>query len=361
MAADWDLHAVVRSCSSVLKGDSSAAGSSRSPKGNDSGWDDDPFARLASLTFEEENDPFPFPFPNPSKSGCEREPFLTHADPTTMGTDRGMDPSFSRFDEGESSGQHHQIQQEQPTITVSPAAPHIFTFDEFGNQRQPQPPQLKERAPLQVVPRTRKRKNQNQKRTVCHATGDNSLTDQWSWRKYGQKPIKGSPNPRNYYKCSSSKGCPARKHVERSNLDPNTSIVTYMGDHVHSRPTYLNSLPGSSRRKRLLAIQRAAIANANASSSFSSPTAPLSAPEDGATAAANLHNAGDNGVKEGETANQMALETSPDAENDDDDDIILIPNMHANEDLFLGLGPNWPAFGGNFPSWGTGSSAGGSG
>ncbi|KAL6125377.1 hypothetical protein ACLB2K_073436 [Fragaria x ananassa] len=38
--------------------------------------------------------------------------------------------------------------------------------------------------------------------------------DDYSWRKYGQKPIKGSPHPRGYYKCSSVRGCPARKHVE---------------------------------------------------------------------------------------------------------------------------------------------------
>nr|AFS64068.1 WRKY transcription factor 2 [Tamarix hispida] len=38
--------------------------------------------------------------------------------------------------------------------------------------------------------------------------------DEYSWRKYGQKPIKGSPHPRGYYKCSSVRGCPARKHVE---------------------------------------------------------------------------------------------------------------------------------------------------
>lgn len=57
--------------------------------------------------------------------------------------------------------------------------------------------------------------------------------DDYSWRKYGQKPIKGSPHPRGYYKCSSLRGCPARKHVERSLEEPTMLIVTYEGDHNH--------------------------------------------------------------------------------------------------------------------------------
>nr|GMC62767.1 probable WRKY transcription factor 7 [Ipomoea batatas] len=58
--------------------------------------------------------------------------------------------------------------------------------------------------------------------------------DDYSWRKYGQKPIKGSPHPRGYYKCSSVRGCPARKHVERAVDDPTMLIVTYEGEHNHS-------------------------------------------------------------------------------------------------------------------------------
>ncbi|KAF9605998.1 hypothetical protein IFM89_021324 [Coptis chinensis] len=59
--------------------------------------------------------------------------------------------------------------------------------------------------------------------------------DEYSWRKYGQKPIKGSPHPRGYYKCSSMRGCPARKHVERCLDEPAMLIVTYEGEHNHPR------------------------------------------------------------------------------------------------------------------------------
>ncbi|OAY78747.1 probable WRKY transcription factor 65 [Ananas comosus] len=61
-------------------------------------------------------------------------------------------------------------------------------------------------------------------------------SDSWAWRKYGQKPIKGSPYPRGYYRCSSSKGCPARKQVERSRTDPNMLVVTYSFEHNHPWP-----------------------------------------------------------------------------------------------------------------------------
>ncbi|KAL0287777.1 UNVERIFIED_CONTAM: putative WRKY transcription factor 11 [Sesamum angustifolium] len=53
--------------------------------------------------------------------------------------------------------------------------------------------------------------------------------DEYSWRKYGQKPIKGSPYPRTV------RGCPARKHVERATDDPKMLIVTYEGEHRHTQ------------------------------------------------------------------------------------------------------------------------------
>ncbi|KAL1189792.1 putative WRKY transcription factor 69 [Cardamine amara subsp. amara] len=66
-------------------------------------------------------------------------------------------------------------------------------------------------------------------------------SDSWAWRKYGQKPIKGSPYPRGYYRCSSSKGCPARKQVERSRVDPSKLLITYACDHNHPFPSAGNN------------------------------------------------------------------------------------------------------------------------
>ncbi|XP_068666896.1 probable WRKY transcription factor 65 isoform X2 [Aristolochia californica] len=78
-------------------------------------------------------------------------------------------------------------------------------------------------------------------------------SDSWAWRKYGQKPIKGSPYPRGYYRCSSSKGCPARKQVERSRVDPKMLVVTYACEHNHPWPTSRNNSTSSSSAAAALA------------------------------------------------------------------------------------------------------------
>lgn len=54
---------------------------------------------------------------------------------------------------------------------------------------------------------------------------------------------------RNYYRCSTLKGCAARKHVERSPTEPDIFVVSYSGEHTHPRPTQRSSLAGSTRTK----------------------------------------------------------------------------------------------------------------
>ncbi|CAN6319026.1 unnamed protein product [Urochloa humidicola] len=112
-----------------------------------------------------------------------------------------------------------------------------------------------------AAPSIKRRKSQT-KKVVCipapvapppgsggrpSTSGEVVPCDLWAWRKYGQKPIKGSPYPRGYYRCSSSKGCSARKQVERSRTDPSMLVITYTSDHNHPWPTQRNSLAGSIR------------------------------------------------------------------------------------------------------------------
>ncbi|XP_057966708.1 probable WRKY transcription factor 69 isoform X2 [Malania oleifera] len=73
--------------------------------------------------------------------------------------------------------------------------------------------------------------------------GEGPPSDSWSWRKYGQKPIKGSPYPRGYYRCSTSKGCSAKKQVERCRTDASVLIITYTSSHNHPGPDLQNAQP----------------------------------------------------------------------------------------------------------------------
>ncbi|KAK8521255.1 hypothetical protein V6N13_077377 [Hibiscus sabdariffa] len=400
MSEDWDLYAVVRSCTSaaVSTGRDAAVESGNNNNNNNENCGssrEDPLACLASLTFEEEDDPFTF------ESGSLHDsykPFLPNVYPTTLiATNPGIDPCSSSSVHGGASGQlnhHHEQTTTAAAVGIgtplTPIPASIFAFGGLGNQQKQQKEplssssqqqllQIRDQPPVQT-PRSRKRKNQL-KRSVCHVTADNLSSDPWAWRKYGQKPIKGSPYPRNYYRCSSSKGCSARKQVERSNTDPNIFIVTYTGEHTHPKPTHRNSLAGSTRNKvSSSTVQKATTVKDSAAEAMPtntttatascysprsgtslspiSPTTPLSAPDDTVAAA---HNAG------GDESVDMALETAPGGESDDDDDDLLIPNVHVDEDLFKGLEElvgsgssgvgRSPTFGDNFSSWSSGNSA----
>ncbi|XP_027343179.1 probable WRKY transcription factor 29 [Abrus precatorius] len=137
---------------------------------------------------------------------------------------------------------------------LHPLSPHtIFT----SSIPIPKEPEEAKEASEKVAPQElqvpaaskskKSKKNQN-KSVVKQVRTAEGLDDAWAWRKYGQKPIKGSPYPRSYYRCSSSKGCLARKQVERSHLDPAVFLVTYTAEHTHPHPTRRNSLAGTTRK-----------------------------------------------------------------------------------------------------------------
>ncbi|CAH9130797.1 unnamed protein product [Cuscuta epithymum] len=87
----------------------------------------------------------------------------------------------------------------------------------------------------------------HQKSTLIHASQNvraQKAEDGYNWRKYGQKHVKGSENPRSYYKCT-FQNCSTKKKVER-NLDGHITEIVYKGSHNHPKP-----LQPSTKRLRL--------------------------------------------------------------------------------------------------------------
>ncbi|KAL5211614.1 hypothetical protein ABZP36_022461 [Zizania latifolia] len=236
-----------------------------------------------------------------------------------------------------------------PSRKLSLPPPPVTTQQQQqAKEQQPQKPELlPENLPVQTtaatparskpamrqvaggVPRSKKRKNQ-QKKAVRHVPADGVSADVWAWRKYGQKPIKGSPYPRGYYRCSSSKGCPARKQVERSRSDPNTFILTYTGEHNHSAPTHRNSLAGTTRNKL--------------PSSFSSAP-PQPPPPSVVVAGSEAHGQSPPSTSAG-LSPTTPLRTPSMEEDEEEDDELLVEDMEmAGEDelLFLNGGDDTAA------------------
>ena len=58
--------------------------------------------------------------------------------------------------------------------------------------------------------------------------------DNFNWRKYGQKQVKGCEYPRSYYRCTHP-NCTVRKKIERSR-DGKITEIEYKGNHNHPTP-----------------------------------------------------------------------------------------------------------------------------
>ncbi|KAL8480386.1 hypothetical protein ACS0TY_027070 [Phlomoides rotata] len=81
----------------------------------------------------------------------------------------------------------------------------------------------------------------NNKSSLLANIRDRPSYDGHSWRKYGQKQVKGSEFPRSYYKCTYP-NCPMKKKVEKT-LDGQIAEIVYKGEHNHSKPQPLSRTP----------------------------------------------------------------------------------------------------------------------
>ncbi|KAM0841371.1 hypothetical protein ACQ4PT_059009 [Festuca glaucescens] len=86
--------------------------------------------------------------------------------------------------------------------------------------------------------RTRKRSFSRRSQRSSSTRVTHTLIDGHLWRKYGQKDIQNSPNPRSYYRCThkSERGCEAKRQVQTCETDPPKFAITYYGEHTCTTP-----------------------------------------------------------------------------------------------------------------------------
>lgn len=95
-----------------------------------------------------------------------------------------------------------------------------------------------------------KKKTKRSNNTTVHNDG-------YKWRKYGQKSVKGSPFPRNYFKCAVT-DCPARKHIEKY-IDEDgveKEKVKYVNNHVHQNSHNFTSTADDISKMNFLQLPR---------------------------------------------------------------------------------------------------------
>ncbi|MED6195128.1 WRKY Transcription Factor [Stylosanthes scabra] len=244
MDDDWDLHAVVRGCATVSSTTSTTTTTTTSiqppPSSSSCGF----FSILPTTNTQQQSNVF-------SASNINNNPFESPTSIDKLHHNHNLcKPFFFK------SQPFHSFQSSSSSSSPPPSS--SFSYSSSSSSLNSALTQQQQNCnnnnknshhadSATTTPRSKRRKNQVKK--VCQVSAENLSSDIWAWRKYGQKPIKGSPYPRGYYRCSSSKGCLARKQVERNRSDPTMFIVTFTGEHNHPAPTHRNSLAGSSRQK----------------------------------------------------------------------------------------------------------------
>ncbi|PUZ60512.1 hypothetical protein GQ55_4G135400 [Panicum hallii var. hallii] len=220
---NWDLHAVVRSaCSSGDRGRVTPP-----PGSND--------------------DSFSWPLQTPSVS----EEFSSGLHPPQPQTDQLLDAAASHPPLADPAVDDLCLQAFFASPKLEAPQPSSPRNEALPQRSKADGPPGKPRTSGRAGPSRSKRKSKKShvNKEVTRVPVGGPPADLWAWRKYGQKPIKGSPYPRGYYRCSTDKDCKARKQVERCRADPATLIVTYTGDHSHPVPLHRNSLAGTTRNK----------------------------------------------------------------------------------------------------------------
>ncbi|XP_022890848.1 probable WRKY transcription factor 33 [Olea europaea var. sylvestris] len=145
---------------------------------------------------------------------------------------------------GISNQSHENAQMESLTTSENSSASFgdddfeqgsSLSYSRYDNETEPEAKRWKGDVEYEGIPAAGSR-TVREPRVVVQTTSDiDILDDGYRWRKYGQKVVRGNPNPRSYYKCTYN-GCPVRKHVERASHDMKAVMTTYEGKHNHDVP-----------------------------------------------------------------------------------------------------------------------------
>ncbi|KAL6495530.1 WRKY transcription factor [Orobanche gracilis] len=310
MDDDWDLHAVVRGCAAVTTTSPSSPATNTTSGGVQlSGFQQDFKFPSAEDCFQD----LLFEPPPRRKSflaaGQELhelyKPFIFKSSDSSRIIFSPRNSPIINSQLSVFGGFRDPSSEQQQIVQKLPQKQQPFCFDNGSRNNFSHNPSL----------RSKKRKTHMKR--VCHLAAENLSSDVWCWRKYGQKPIKGSPYPRSYYRCSTSKGCLARKQVEQNRSEPGMFIVTYTAEHNHPTPTHRNSLAGSTRQKHVetRAPNSDDLGRVLCSPETSSAASPSAAHE----------------KLEGSRENLGG------AEDDDNDDGVSVSKMEPEDDFFAGL------------------------
>ncbi|KAJ4903265.1 putative WRKY transcription factor 25 [Raphanus sativus] len=126
-----------------------------------------------------------------------------------------------------------QIQsQSQPPNAASALQEETYGVQDLQKKQDPVPPprEFADRVPSYMVVS----RNSN---------------DGYGWRKYGQKQVKKSENPRSYFKCTYP-NCVSKKIVETASDGQVTEII-YKGGHNHPKPEFTKRPSSSANARRM--------------------------------------------------------------------------------------------------------------
>ncbi|XWS40920.1 hypothetical protein CRYUN_Cryun17cG0037600 [Craigia yunnanensis] len=128
---------------------------------------------------------------------------------------------------------HVRAQTEYQTLSVAAPSESLIRHPSFNPEEtsQQMPPSASD---PQSSAMEYSEASQSDRKNQPSVAVDKPAEDGYNWRKYGQKPIKGSEYPRSYYKCTHL-NCPVKKKVERS-ADGQITEIIYKGAHNHEKP-----------------------------------------------------------------------------------------------------------------------------